>query len=123
MTGGTSGGSFPAGPGTGDDRLQGRAAEVPDAREVLASLGEAARELGAFASHAVREQPGVALAAAAVAGFVAGGGLLSPIGMRMATGTLRAAAGNVGSLVALDLVRRAVGGESRGTASRSDAPA
>lgn len=121
MTGGPSGGSYPGGPGTGAGR--GDDVPVPAGREVLEAVGEAARELSAYASHVVREQPGAALVAALVAGFVTGGGLLSPIGMRLATGTLRAAAGNVSSLVALDLVRRAVGGESRGDPSRDHASA
>jgi hypothetical protein len=121
MTGGTSGGSFPGGPAAGSVPAYDDHDETPGAREVLASLGEAAREVSQFASHVVREQPGAALVAALVAGFVAGGGLLSPLGMRMATGTLRAAAGNLSGLVAIDLVRRAVGGESLGTSPRDHA--
>jgi hypothetical protein len=118
MTGGTSGGSFPGGPGTGAAPAHGDYDPGPAAREVLASVGEAAREVSQFASHLMREQPGAALVAAAVAGFVAGGGLLSPLGMRVATGTFRAAAGNLSGLVALDLVRRAMGGESVGAPAR-----
>jgi hypothetical protein len=87
----------------------------PGAGDVVAAVGEAASRLGAFCSHLMREQPGVALAASLAAGFVAGGGLVSPVGVRLTTGTLRATIGNVATLVALDLVRRAVeGGDVEG---------
>jgi len=87
----------------------------PTAGEVLGALGEAASQLGAFVSHMVDDQPGVALAAAFTAGFISGGGLTSPIGTRITSSTIRATFGNVATLVALDLLRRALenGGPSR----------
>ena len=89
----------------------------PSAGEVLRALGDAAAQLGAFVSHVLDEQPGTAIAAALAAGFVAGGGLASPIGTRVTSTTLKATLGNVASLVALDLLRRALdddGGASHG---------
>ena len=56
----------------------------------------------------IEEQPGLALAGALVAGFVAGGGLVSPLGLRIASTTLRATLGNVAAIAALDLLRREV---------------
>jgi len=90
----------------------------PNAGEVLRALGDAAAQLGAFVSHVLDEQPGTAIAAALAAGFVAGGGLASPIGTRVTSTTLKATLGNVASLVALDLLRRALddGGASHGGA-------
>jgi uncharacterized membrane protein YfcA len=87
----------------------------PTAGEVLDALGAAASQLGAYASHMVDDQPGMALAAAVTAGFLAGGGLNSPIGTRITSTTIRATFGNVATLVALDLLRRALenGGPSR----------
>jgi uncharacterized membrane protein YfcA len=59
---------------------------------------------------------------ALAAGFVVGGGLASPIGGRITTGTLRATFGNLATLVALDLLRRALeeGGRTRGSAESAD---
>ena len=90
----------------------------PSAGEVLRSLGDAAAQLGAFDSHVLDEQPGTAIAAALAAGFIAGGGLASPIGTRVTSSTVKATLGNVASLVALDLLRRALddGGASHGGA-------
>jgi hypothetical protein len=90
----------------------------PSAAEVLRALGDAAAQLGAFVSHVLDEQPGTAIAAALAAGFVAGGGLASPIGTRVTSTTIKATLGNVASLVALDLLRRALddGGASHGGA-------
>ena len=90
----------------------------PSAGEVLRALGDAATQLGAFVSHVLDEQPGTAIAAALAAGFVAGGGLASPIGTRVTSTTVKATLGNVASLVALDLLRRALddGGASHGGA-------
>ncbi|HZP41825.1 MAG TPA: hypothetical protein VFD84_09990 [Candidatus Binatia bacterium] len=92
----------------------GGPSERPDATEVLHALREAASQLGSFVSHMMREQPGVALIGALAAGFVTGGGLVSPVGARLTASTLRATLGNVATLVALDLVRRAVEGDSIG---------
>jgi hypothetical protein len=87
------------------------------AGEVLSSLGEAASQLGSYLSNMIDEQPGVTLAAAAGAGFVVGGGLMSPLGTRITTSTVRATLGNVATLVALDLLRRAIedGGSRSGS--------
>jgi hypothetical protein len=87
------------------------------AGEVLSSLGEAASQLGSYFSTMIEEQPGVTLAAAAAAGFVMGGGLMSRLGTRITTSTVRATLGNVATLVALDLLRRAVedGGSRSGS--------
>jgi len=95
-------------------------AAEPKAGDVLGAVAEAASQLGSFATHLLDDQPATALCAALVAGFVAGGGLASPIGTRMTSATIRATLGNVATLVALDLLRRAldmegsshVGGES-----------
>jgi uncharacterized membrane protein YfcA len=80
--------------------------EPPRVGEVLTALGDAASQLGSYVSTILDEQPGVAVAAAFAAGFVAGGGLASPLGLKLTTTTLRATVGNVAALVALDLVRR-----------------
>jgi len=88
-----------------------RPASEPGAGDVLNALAEAATQLGSFVSHVMREQPGVALVGAAAAGFVAGGGLISPMGARLAASTLRATFGNLATLVALDLLRRTVEGD------------
>ena len=91
----------------------------PGAGEVLRTLGDAASELGSFVTTLVEEQPATALMAALAAGFIAGGGLFSPIGTRLTSGTIRATLGNVATLAALDLVRRRLeeGGRRRGTQS------
>jgi hypothetical protein len=87
--------------------------------EVAAAIGEAATQLESFVTTVIEEQPGVAIAAVAAAGFVAGGGLNSRVGSRLTTGTLKATLGNLAALMALDMVRRALenGGESASTAS------
>lgn len=92
--------------------------ENPEVGEVLSAVGEAARELTAYASNAVRDQPGVALVAALAAGFIAGGGLVSPLGVRIAAGTLRATVGNLTTLIALDVIRRTVEGGGHGASFR-----
>jgi hypothetical protein len=80
----------------------------PRPGDVLGAVGEAASQLGSFATHLIDDQPATALCAAVVAGFIAGGGLASPIGTRMTSATIRATLGNVATLVALDLLRRAL---------------
>jgi hypothetical protein len=80
----------------------------PTTGEVLGAIGNAATELGSFVTHVLDEQPGTALVAALVGGFVAGGGLVSPLGTRVTARAVRATLGNVGTLVALDLLRRAL---------------
>jgi hypothetical protein len=80
----------------------------PSVGDVLGALGEAASQLGSYVATVIDEQPGTAIAAAFAAGFVAGGGLASSLGVRLTTTTLRATVGNVAALVALDLVRRAL---------------
>jgi len=86
--------------------------------EAFGALEEAASEIGSVASRMVGEQPALLLMGALAAGFVVGGGLASPIGGRITTGTIRATFGNLATLVALDLLRRALeeGGRTRGTA-------
>jgi uncharacterized membrane protein YfcA len=88
----------------------------PSAGDVLGALGDAAAQLGAFVSNMVEEQPATALIAAVTAGFIAGGGLASRVGTRITSSTIRATFGNVATLVALDLLRRALedGGGSHG---------
>jgi hypothetical protein len=75
-------------------------------REVASAFASAATQLGTLVSRTIEEQPGVALAGAVAAGFVAGGGLISPLGLRIATTTLRATLGNVAAIAAVDLLRR-----------------
>lgn len=75
-------------------------------REVASAFGSAASQLGTLVSRTIDEQPAVALAGALAAGFIAGGGLVSPLGLRIATTTLRATLGNVAAITALDLLRR-----------------
>ena len=76
--------------------------------EVLQAFGDAAERLGSYLSRLVEEQPAVAVATALAAGFVAGGGLVSPVGTRATAVALRATAGNLASLVVLDVLRRAL---------------
>ncbi len=86
--------------------------------EVLSALEDAASEIGSVASRMVGDQPALLLMGALAAGFVVGGGLASSIGGRITTGTIRATFGNLATLVALDLLRRALeeGGRTRGSA-------
>jgi uncharacterized membrane protein YfcA len=93
--------------------------EEPRVADVLSALNEAASQVGSFVNHVIDEQPGVALASAMAAGFVAGGGLNSPLGSRLTASTLRATLVNLTTLVALDLLRRAV--ENGGGAGAGDA--
>ena len=81
-----------------------------DAGEVVHALGEAASQIGNLVNQMVEEQPEVALAAAVAAGFVAGGGLSSRLGAQMTNATVRATMGNLTTLIALDLLRRALDG-------------
>jgi hypothetical protein len=68
----------------------------------------------------VEEKPQVALAGALAAGFVIGGGLISPLGMRIAATTLRATLGNVATMAALDVLRRElIDGGSRGSSGHA----
>lgn len=84
-------------------------------REVASAFGNAANQLGTLVSRTLEEQPAVALAGALAAGFVAGGGLVSPLGLRIAATTLRATLGNVATMAALDMMRRELNdGGSRG---------
>ena len=84
-------------------------------RAVASSFEDAANQLGALVAQTVDQKPQVALAGALAAGFVVGGGLISPLGLRLATTTLRAALGNVVTMAALDVVRRELlDGGSRG---------
>jgi len=87
----------------------------PSAGDVFGAVEEAASQLGSFVSRMVEEQPAMVLVSALAAGFIVGGGLASPIGGRITTSTIRATFGNVASLVALDLLRRAL--ENGGRAS------
>jgi hypothetical protein len=84
-------------------------------REVASALGSAANQVGTLVSRTLEEQPAAALVGALVAGFVAGGGLVSPLGLRIAATTLRATLGNVATVAALDMLRRELNdGGSRG---------
>ncbi|HJQ84492.1 MAG TPA: hypothetical protein VKA21_10475 [Candidatus Binatia bacterium] len=94
----------------------------PKVGEVLRALGEAASQLGSYVSYVLEEQPGTALAAALAAGFIAGGGLASPIGTRVTSTTVKATLGNVASLVALDLLRRALEDGGHGSVGRESSP-
>jgi len=99
------------------------ASSEPSAGDVLGALGEAATQLGSFVAHLIEDQPVTAVVAAATAGFIAGGGLASPLGTRITTGTLRATLGNATTLVALDLIRRALeDGERRDVGAESPVP-
>jgi hypothetical protein len=93
-----------------------RNGDTPKVTDVLSALSDAAKTLGTYVSRTVDERPGATLAAAAAAGFVVGGGLLSPLGGRLVAATARATAGNVATLITLDLVRRALeeGGAAHG---------
>jgi hypothetical protein len=91
---------------------------APSASDVFGALEDAASQLGSFVTRMIEDQPGMVLAGALAAGFIVGGGLASPIGGRITSSTIRATFGNVASLVALDLLRRALedGGAARGSA-------
>jgi hypothetical protein len=78
------------------------------ASQVLEAFGEAGTRLGAFVNRLVEDEPAVAVGAAVAAGFLAGGGLVSPLGTRATALALRAAAGNLASLVVVDVLRRAI---------------
>jgi uncharacterized membrane protein YfcA len=93
----------------------------PSAGEVVGAIGEAASQLGSFVSHMLDEQPATAVAAALAAGFVAGGGLTSRIGTRLTATTVRATLGNVATLVALDLLRRALENGEHSSGAQSTA--
>jgi hypothetical protein len=89
-------------------------------RAVASSFGSAANQLGALVVQTVEEKPQVALAGALAAGFVIGGGLISPLGMRIAATTLRATLGNVATMAALDVLRRElIDGGSRGSSGHA----
>jgi len=80
----------------------------PNAGAVFAAIGEAATEARTLVAHVLNEEPGTAVAAALAAGFIAGGGLASPLGARLTAATLRVAFGNVVTLLALDFMRHAL---------------
>ena len=89
-------------------------------RAAASSFGDAANQLGALVAQTVEQKPQVALAGALAAGFVVGGGLISPLGLRLATTTLRATLGNVVTMAALDVVRRElIDGGSRGNSGNT----
>jgi hypothetical protein len=84
-------------------------------RAVASSFGNAANQLGTLVAQTIEEKPQVALASALAAGFVVGGGLISPLGLRIAATTLRATLGNVATMAAMDVLRRElIDGGSRG---------
>ena len=92
-------------------------------RAVASSFGNAANQLGALVSQTVEEKPQIALAGALAAGFVMGGGLISPLGLRIAATTLRATLGNVATMAVLDVVRRElIDGGSRGNSGDTRRP-
>ena len=84
----------------------GSAEPAPTVADVFAALGEASAALGSLVSHLVEEEPALALAAALGAGFIAGGGLTSPLGTALMNRGLRAAVANLGTFAVLDLLRR-----------------
>lgn len=88
--------------------MTGRDGGAPTVSEVLSALSGAAKTLGAYVAHTIDERPGVTVATSLAAGFVVGGGLISPLGGRLAAATARATVGNVASLITLDLLRRAL---------------
>ena len=79
---------------------------APTVADVFAALGEATAALGSLVSHLVQEEPALALAAAMGAGFIAGGGLTSPLGTTLMNRGVRAAVANLGTFAVLDLLRR-----------------
>ena len=93
----------------------------PSAGDVVGAIGEAASQLGSFVSHLLDQQPATAVAGALAAGFVAGGGLTSRIGTRLTATTVRATLGNVATLVALDLLRRALENGEQSSGAQSTA--
>lgn len=93
----------------------------PHGSEALDQIVAVVTDVSALVSRVLCEQPMAALAVAVGAGFVAGGGLASPLGMRITSATARSTLGNLTTAVALELVRRefAHGGSSVGPASRT----
>jgi len=84
----------------------GRDEPAPTVADVFGALGEAASALRSLVSHLLEEDPTLALVAAAGAGFIAGGGLTSPLGATVTSRAFRAAVANLGTFAALDLFRR-----------------
>jgi hypothetical protein len=90
------------------NQAQATGQEAPSAREVFSQLGETATQLSTYVSRLFDEQPVTVLAGALAAGFILGGGLASRVGARLTASGLRMALGNATTLVALDIVRRAI---------------
>jgi hypothetical protein len=81
----------------------------------LDDLIAAATDVSALVSGLVREQPIAALGVALGVGFIAGGGLSTPLGTRLTAVAARATFGKVATVAALEVLRRGLGptGESR----------
>lgn len=78
---------------------------APTVADVFAALGETASALRSLVEHLLREEPTLAVVAALGAGFIAGGGLTSPLGATLTSRAFRAALANLGTFAALDLFR------------------
>jgi len=77
--------------------------DAPTVGEVIGAVGDAAARLQTYMSRMLQEEPALTTGAGVLAGFVLGGGLLSPLGMRLT----RTAVSNVSAILALELLRRA----------------
>ena len=84
---------------------------TPTVADVVGALGEATSALGSLVSHLLEEDPTLALVTALGTGFIAGGGLTSPLAANVMSRVLRATAANLGTFAALDLLRRALEGD------------
>src|SRR5262249_2742432 len=84
--------------------------------EVIEAVGEAGARLQTYMSRMLHEEPPLTTGGVVLAGFVLGGGLLSPLGMRLT----RTAVSNVSAILALELLRRAF--NTGGSVARSAHP-
>jgi len=57
--------------------------DAPTVGEVIGAVGDAAARLQTYMSRMLQEEPALTTGAVVLAGFVLGGGLLSPLGMRL----------------------------------------
>ena len=83
----------------------GRDEPAPTVADVFAALGEATSAIRCLVSDLLQEAPALALVAALGAGFIAGGGLTSPLGATVTSRALRAAMANLGTFAIVDLIR------------------
>ena len=89
-----------------DERLETAGIIPAPAREHLARIGTSLSRL-------IEEEPAVAILGAVLGGFVLGGGLRVLFRSRVLAALALGAARNVGTMVALDVVRRRIGGSDR----------